>query len=93
MQVPGLRPAVSELYARQDTVARVMLRAFAEMFELPPDTFSRHFSWRSSSSLRLLRYPGSASPEAATSGPPLPDSGISPHTDFEMFTLMSQVRL
>jgi isopenicillin N synthase-like dioxygenase len=67
----------------------MMFRAFAEMFELPHDTFSRNFSWRSSSSLRLLYYPGGSSGGGGQDGA-LPSSGISPHTDFELFTLMSQ---
>jgi isopenicillin N synthase-like dioxygenase len=99
-ELPQLRGVVDELYEKQDALARMMFRAFAEMFELPNSTFSQHFSWRSSSSLRLLWYPGSDSAIAATaaaaasassgSQAALPTSGISPHTDFELFTLMSQ---
>ena len=88
-EVPQMRAVVDELYERQDKMARMMFQAFAEMFQLPADTFSKHFSWRSSSSLRLLFYPGSES-AAATELEGVPSHGISPHTDFELFTLMSK---
>eukprot|EP01043_Picozoa_sp_COSAG02_P021600 COSAG02_NODE_1101_length_14572_cov_10.347267_1_plen_248_part_00 len=91
-ELPEMRPVIDELYDRQDEVARMMFQAFAEMFKLHRDTFSQHFSWRSSSSLRLLFYPGSESVAAEQRSAELgalPSSGISPHTDFELFTLMS----
>ena len=114
-ELPRVRAVIDELYDRQDRLALAMFTALAEMFELPGDTFAQHFSWRSSSSLRLLFYPGSggsgASPGAAdpragsppetrhngASGGGLAEAvgvggatGISPHTDYEMFTLMHQ---
>jgi len=101
-ELPTLRPAVDELYDCQDRMAEAMLAALAQMWELPPRTFAQHFSWRSSSSLRLLLYPGTGGGAAgppreegdgaglSEEGEPLPPSGITPHTDFEMFTLMSQ---
>ena len=92
-EVPQMRAIIDELYERQDKVARMMFQAFAEMFQLPADTFSKHFSWRSSSSLRLLFYPGSESAAVAeqfAEPDELPSDGISPHTDFELFTLMSK---
>ena len=101
-ELPDFRATIDELYDRQDRLAVVMFKALAEMFALPPDTFAEHFSWRSSSSLRLLRYPGQAATtvDARTTGgrrkqvTPKDGSpkktGISPHTDYEMFTLMHQ---
>lgn len=91
-EVPKMRSIIDELYDRQDKLAHMMYQAFAEMFDLPSDTFSKHFSWRSSSSLRLLYYPGSesiATTQQRAELDALPSAGISPHTDFEMFTLMS----
>eukprot|EP01051_Picozoa_sp_SAG22_P013497 SAG22_NODE_1518_length_4241_cov_5.045147_3_plen_467_part_00 len=112
-ELPQLRGVIDELYAQQDKLAVAMFTALAEMFGLPSDTFAQHFSWRSSSSLRLLFYPGAANadgPEesgqtegtAAAGGgsggggggsiaaDSMPETGISPHTDYEMFTLMHQ---
>ena len=42
-EVPQMRAVVDELYERQDKMARMMFQAFAEMFQLSADTFSKHF--------------------------------------------------
>ena len=74
--------------------------AFAEMLDLPSNTFDKHYTKGDLGTIRLLYYPGlenlsnrqrtsdwekNTSEEAQTV-----DSGISAHTDFECFTLMHQ---
>ena len=80
-ELPTLRPAVDELYDCQDRMAEAMLAALAQMWELPPRTFAQHFSWRSSSSLRLLLYPGTgdAGPPREDGAALLPDAVLLNH--------------
>lgn len=82
---PSFRDFADALYARQDVLARALYVAFAEMFGLPRDTFSRHLTGGDMGTVRLLYYPGTSRSEAETA-----NAGISAHTDFEVFTLMHQ---
>ncbi len=41
---PQFEPFLNELYDRQNVLAAVLLRAFADMFGEPSDTFSRYFA-------------------------------------------------
>ena len=59
--------------------------AFAECLGLPSDTFRNMFVGGDFGTIRLLSYPGLSAEEAREI-----NIGISPHTDFEAFTLMHQ---
>lgn len=82
--LPGFQDTVYGWYLAARTAARQLFVAFAEMYDLAPDTFSRYESERASSMMRMLRYPEN---EGQTADHIV---GISAHTDYEAFTLMSQ---
>eukprot|EP01062_Namystynia_karyoxenos_P017174 TRINITY_DN16302_c0_g1_i1.p1 TRINITY_DN16302_c0_g1~~TRINITY_DN16302_c0_g1_i1.p1 ORF type:complete len:387 (+),score=93.59 TRINITY_DN16302_c0_g1_i1:81-1163(+) len=90
--LPGLgyEGFMDDLYARQDALARALMTGFADMLGLPSDTFSQHFVGEGGDmgTIRLLFYPGAE--ESSPAGGGSADWGISPHTDFEAFTLMHQ---
>jgi len=73
------------------------------MFELPSDTFQTDFTGGDLGTIRLLYYPGHLGQSADLNAPQHSemregqgqhgdesDTGISAHTDFEVFTLMHQ---
>jgi len=96
---------LDECYARQDRLARVLLRGFEDALRLPPRTLVGMFDAGDGDfgTIRLLHYPGSGSgsgsdddgdggggaDDGATAGKPTA-TGIGAHTDFECFTLMHQ---
>lgn len=80
---PGMEAALAELFDRQATLARVVLRAMAECLGLDPDAFARLADRGDLGTVRLLRYP-------PVEAPPEDLVGIGAHTDFEAFTLMHQ---
>lgn len=82
--LPGFQEVVYGWYLAARAAARRLFAAFAEMYDLPTDTFTRFESERSSSMMRLLRYPPNEGQVADHI------VGISAHTDYEAFTLMSQ---
>jgi len=82
--VPGFQDTVYGWYLAARDAARQLFVAFAEMYDLAPDTFAQFESERSSSMMRLLRYPPNQGELAANV------VGIGSHTDFEAFTLMAQ---
>jgi isopenicillin N synthase-like dioxygenase len=82
--LPGFQDTVYGWYLQARQASRKLFEAFAEMYDLPPDTFTRYESERSSSMMRLLRYPPREGQRADNV------VGISAHTDYEAFTLMSQ---
>jgi isopenicillin N synthase-like dioxygenase len=84
--LPAFGQFVDDLYERQNKLGSALMVAFAEMFDLPPDTFQQHFVSGDLGTIRLLNYPGTVDEEDASAF----DHGISPHTDFEVFTLMHQ---
>jgi len=82
--VPGFQETVYRWYLDARAAARQLFVAFAEMYGLPSDTFAAFESERSSSMMRMLRYPPNEGQTADNI------VGISAHTDFEAFTLMAQ---
>jgi isopenicillin N synthase-like dioxygenase len=82
--LPGFSDTVYGWYLAARAAARQLFVAFAEMYDLPADTFAKYESERSSSMMRLLRYPPNEGKTAENI------VGISAHTDYEAFTLMSQ---
>lgn len=82
--LPGFHDTVYGWYLAARAAARQLFVAFAEMYGLPADTFAKYESERSSSMMRLLRYPPNEGNTAENI------VGISAHTDYEAFTLMSQ---
>jgi len=81
---PTFESVLTELYARQNTLAKALLGAFEEALGLPRSTFVDMFQHDNLGTVRLIRYPGVESTAGAT------DKGIGAHTDFEVFTLMHQ---
>ena len=55
--LPGFQDTVYGWYLAAGVAARQLFVAFAEMYELPAGTFLQYESERSSSMMRLLRYP------------------------------------
>ena len=82
--LPGFQDTVYGWYLDARAAARQLFVAFAEMYDLPGDTFAKYESERSSSMMRLLRYPPHNGQTAENI------VGISAHTDYEAFTLMGQ---
>jgi len=82
--LPGFEDTVYGWYLAARASARQLFVAFAEMYDLASDTFTRFESERSSSMMRLLRYPPNEGQTADNI------VGISAHTDYEAFTLMGQ---
>ena len=82
--LPGFQDVVYGWYLQARAASRQLFESFAEMYELPTDSFTKYESERSSSMMRLLRYPphdGHTAEHVV---------GISAHTDYEAFTLMAQ---
>jgi isopenicillin N synthase-like dioxygenase len=81
-QLHGFRDVVSEYYGEVLTLARVLIRLFAEVLELPADFFTSLVSTPGAMG-RLIHYPpqSAADPEAL---------GIGAHTDIECFTILCQ---
>ena len=65
-EVPGFEAMLDDLYDRQDVLARALLGAFAEMFELPPGTFTTMFEAGDLGTIRLINYPGNEGAGAGT---------------------------
>jgi len=82
--LPGFRETVYDWYLDARAAARQLFVAFAEIYELAPTTFTAMESERSSSMMRLLRYPPNEGDVADHV------VGISAHSDYEAFTLMAQ---
>jgi len=82
--LPGFQDTVYGWYLQARAAARQLFEAFAEMYDLATDTFTQYESERSSSMMRLLRYPPNEGQTADNI------VGISAHTDYEAFTLMGQ---
>jgi len=87
---PAYGPFLDDLYERQNVLARGLMAAFEEMLELPAGTFTETFDSKKGDfgTIRLLYYPGMA--EVSEEEAAAATDGISPHTDFELFTLMHQ---
>mmetsp|Transcript_13182 Transcript_13182/g.15391 ORF Transcript_13182/g.15391 Transcript_13182/m.15391 type:complete len:349 (-) Transcript_13182:32-1078(-) len=76
---------LDDLYERQNALGSALMTAFAEMLDLPSDTFNKHYTAGDLGTIRLLFYPG-----MENNSQEIVDDGISAHTDFEAFTLMHQ---
>jgi isopenicillin N synthase-like dioxygenase len=95
---PAFLERIDDLYDRQNLLGMVLLEAFAEVLELPRETFAQHFEAGDMGTIRLLSYPGEEQVDGDLDGaagrdrPQQQDTdvGIAPHTDFEVFTLMHQ---
>ena len=87
---PPYAEVLGELYERQNALGRGLMGAFAETLGLPAATFAEMFAGDDGEgdfgTIRLLHYPrpGAGRFDAEA------NLGISPHTDFEAFTLMHQ---
>ena len=79
---PPFEEFVDELYARQNTLARTLMVAFAEALELPKATFASMFDGAGEGdygTIRLLNYPGEAAlsaEEAAAASVGIPRTPI-----------------
>lgn len=82
--LPGFRGDVVRYYREAEALGRVLFEGFAEMLGLDRDCFARHSTERAASELRLLHYPAREQPADER------HVGISAHTDFECFTILSQ---
>lgn len=89
---PDFVEVLDDLYDRQNELGSALMVAFAEMLGLPPRTFADMFVGKDGTgdlgTIRLLNYPGN--PEMTEEEVARTNTGISPHTDFEAFTLMHQ---
>lgn len=74
---------LDDLYERQNALGSALMTAFAEMLDLPSDTFNKHYTAGDLGTIRLLFYPG-----MENNSQEIVDDGISAHTDFEAFTLV-----
>ena len=79
---PGFREALSDYYGEVLTLARQLIRLFAEVLELPADFFTPLVS-KPGAMGRLIHYP----PQSASDPEAL---GIGAHTDIECFTILCQ---
>lgn len=82
--VSGFRAAAGSYYEATTDVARILFRAFAEMLDLPAETFLRHYTRHARGTMRMMHYPGALSPAVVSAR----NAGITSHTDFEAFTLL-----
>jgi isopenicillin N synthase-like dioxygenase len=82
VEVPGFRNDVYAYYQAVLDLGRTLFQGFALALGLPERFFEKHLT-KPPSQLRLLHYP--ASDDTATTKT---DWGISPHTDYECFTIL-----
>jgi isopenicillin N synthase-like dioxygenase len=103
---PPFASVLDECYARQDELARVLLRGFEDALRLPPRTLVGMFDAGDGDfgTIRLRHSPGSGSDDDDGDGAggggggegadgatgKTASVGIGAHTDFECFTLMHQ---
>ncbi|MGC5222062.1 isopenicillin N synthase family dioxygenase [Micromonospora sp. DT81.3] len=76
---PELREVVAEWHERLTTVARRLLRAWAQTLGAPEDYFDEHFG-EPSTLIKIVRYPGTREPE--------PQQGVGAHKDSGVLTLL-----
>tara|TARA_R110002060_G_scaffold21050_5_gene28624 strand:- start:80 stop:1189 length:1110 start_codon:yes stop_codon:yes gene_type:complete len=79
--VPGFRPTLTAYYGEILTLARRLIRLFAQVLDLPPTYFDHMFT-HPGAMCRILHYP----PQPPTSSA----FGIGAHTDIECFTILCQ---
>ncbi|DAZ94539.1 TPA: hypothetical protein N0F65_002191 [Lagenidium giganteum] len=83
-EISGFRQDVYQLYEETTHLSHLMFQSFAEMLDLPANTFAQHVSETSEAFMRLLTYPETDSPVKNST------VGIASHTDFECFTIIHQ---
>lgn len=81
-QYPLFRETLSDYYGDVLTLARQLIRLFAQVLDLPPDFFTPLVS-KPGAMARLIHYPPQ-SPNDPTA------LGIGAHTDIECFTILCQ---
>ena len=77
--LPELRTVVAEWHDTLTTVARKLLRAWAQTLGAPEDYFEEHFA-HPSTLIKIVRYPGTHEPE--------PQQGVGAHKDSGVLTLL-----
>ena len=90
--LPGFREANWRWYGYCESLAMILLRAFAEALALEPDALESAFGEQHTSFLRLNHYPPQDEP-APADAPDLPAAGqlgIHHHTDAGVLTLLIQ---
>lgn len=87
-EVDGFRTDVYAYYEAATSLGRTLFRGFALALGLEENHFDRHLT-KPPSQLRLVHYPeGPMGFDAAAIGGSDSDFGISPHTDYECFTVL-----
>ncbi|KAH7386381.1 putative isopenicillin N synthetase [Cadophora sp. MPI-SDFR-AT-0126] len=79
--VRGFKPTLAAYYGEVLTLARRLIRLFAQVLDLPPTYFDHMFA-HPGAMCRILHYP----PQPPTSSA----FGIGAHTDIECFTILCQ---
>lgn len=79
--VPDFKPTMAAYYGQVLTLARRLIRLFAQVLDLPPTYFDHMFKIPGAM-CRILHYP----PQPPTT----PSFGIGAHTDIECFTILCQ---
>lgn len=89
---PPFVDTMDELYERQDKLGRALMSGLEQALQLPKDALLSQFDGGDFGTIRLLHYPAAESPppELSRGTSTHLTNGISPHTDFEVFTLMHQ---
>lgn len=79
--VPGLKPTLATYYGQILTLARKLIKLFAQVLDLPEAYFDHMFK-TPGAMCRILHYP--SQPLSSTT------MGIGAHTDIECFTILCQ---
>jgi len=102
---PPFSVVLDELYERQDTLGRALLRGVEAALAMPADSLLGQFEGGDFGTVRLLHYPALVDGDPTRAGTSSIDAhgaqpsadvgdtlgyGIGAHTDFEVFTLMHQ---
>ncbi|EQC39288.1 hypothetical protein SDRG_03491 [Saprolegnia diclina VS20] len=83
-ELPAFRDDVMGLYDATTKVSNALFEGFAEMLDLPRDTFRKFNTTEAQACMRLLTYPENSAPMDDR------NVGIAAHTDFECFTIIHQ---
>ncbi|OQR82798.1 2OG-Fe(II) oxygenase superfamily protein [Achlya hypogyna] len=84
VELPEFRKDVMALYDATTAVTNALFEGFAEMLDLPRDTFRNFNTTEAQACMRLLTYPENSAPQDDR------NVGIAAHTDFECFTIIHQ---
>ncbi|OQS04715.1 N-acetylated-alpha-linked acidic dipeptidase [Thraustotheca clavata] len=83
-ELPEFKKDVQGLYDTTTNVTNALFEGFAEMLDLPRDTFRKFNTIEAQACMRLLTYPENTAPMDER------NVGIAAHTDFECFTIIHQ---